>query len=131
MEYKSEEELFNSLRGAFNVKLRMINEEYNYIKMVDIWNYLKINKWIKTKNLSISEMVNDIIDVDINKVDLFLKEHIKKEERFIIHTEEYQMSRLQQWIIKHVKSKEVIEKINRLFIGIKMKKICLLVVKKT
>ena len=62
----------------------MINEEYNYIKMVDIWNYLKINKWIKTKNLSISEMVNDIIDVDINKVDLFLKEHIKKEERFII-----------------------------------------------
>lgn len=84
MEYKSEEELFNSLRGAFNVKLRMINEEYNYIKMVDIWNYLKLNKWIKTKNLSISEMVNDIIDVDINKVDLFLKEHIKKEERFII-----------------------------------------------
>ena len=74
MEYKSQEELFNLLRGAFNVKIRMINDKYDYIKMIDIWNYLKINKWCKDNNLSISEMVNDIIDVDINKVDTFLKE---------------------------------------------------------
>lgn len=81
MDYKSEEELFNSLRGAFQVKLRMINKDYDYIKMVDIWNYLKINKWCKDKNLSISEMVNDIIKVDITKVDIFLKKYLKKEER--------------------------------------------------
>jgi len=81
MEYNSQEELFKSLKGAFKVKLRMTNKEYDYIKMVDIWNYLKINKWCKDKNLSISEMVNDIIDVDIIKVDLFLKKHIKNEER--------------------------------------------------
>ena len=81
MEYKSQEELFKSLKGAFKVKLRMINKEYDYIKAVDIWNYLKINKWCKDKNLSISEIVNDIIDVDIIKVDLFLKQNIKKEER--------------------------------------------------
>ena len=81
MEYNSQEELFKSLKGAFKVKLRMVNKEYDYIKMVDIWNYLKINKWCKDKNLSISEMVNDIIDVDITKVDLFLKKHIKSEER--------------------------------------------------
>ena len=42
--YKSQEELFNLLSGAFNVKLRLINKEYNYIKKIDIWNYLKINK---------------------------------------------------------------------------------------
>lgn len=81
MEYKSGEELFSSLKGAFNVKLRMIKDKYDYIKMVDIWNYLKINKWCKDKNLSLSEMVNDIIDVDIDKVDLFLKKHLKEEER--------------------------------------------------
>lgn len=81
MEYKSQEELFKSLRGAFQVKLRMINDKYDYIKMVDIWNYLKMNKWCKDKNLSLSEMVNDIIDVDIDKVDLFLKKYIKEEER--------------------------------------------------
>lgn len=52
--------------------------------MIDIWNYLKLNKWIKTKNLSISEMVNDIIDVDIEKVDSFLKERIKNTKRDMI-----------------------------------------------
>lgn len=79
--YKSQEELFNKLSGAFNVKLRLIKKNYDYIKKVDIWNYLKINKWSKDKNLTISEMVNDIIDIDIRKVDLFLKEHLKEEER--------------------------------------------------
>lgn len=83
MEYKTEEELFKSLRGAFNVKLRMIKDEYNYIKMVDIWNYLKLNKWCKDKNLNLSEMVNDIIDVDINMVDIFLKNYIKQQDRKI------------------------------------------------
>ena len=29
-------------------------------------------------------MVNDIINVDIKKVDLFLKEHLKEEEREVI-----------------------------------------------
>ena len=81
MEYKTEKELYNSLKGAFNVKLRMIKDNYEYIKMIDIWNYLKINKWCKDKNLSLSEMVNDIITVEIEKVDMFLKKQIKNEER--------------------------------------------------
>ena len=81
MEYKSQEELFKSLRGAFQVKLRMIKDKYDYIKMIDIWNYLKVNKWCKDKNLGISEMVHDIINVDVEKIDLFVKENIKKEER--------------------------------------------------
>ncbi len=76
MEYKNEEELFYSLKGAFNVKLRLIKDNYDYITSMDIWNYLKINKWIKTKNLSISEMVNDIIEVDIEKVDIFIKSKV-------------------------------------------------------
>lgn len=80
MEYGGEIELFKSLRGAFNVKLRMIKDDYDYIKMTDIWNYLKINKWCKIKNLNLSEMVNDIINVDIEKVDIFVKERIKKQD---------------------------------------------------
>ena len=31
MEYKSEKELYQGLRGAFNVKLRMIKDNYDYI----------------------------------------------------------------------------------------------------
>ena len=78
--YKSQEELFNLLSGAFNVKLRLINKEYNYIKKIDIWNYLKINKWCKAKNLTL----NDIIEIDITKVDLFLKDHLKRENKNIV-----------------------------------------------
>lgn len=80
-EYKSMRELFNSLKPAFDVKLRLINKDYDYITRTDIWNYLKINKWCKDVNLSISEMVNDIMMVDIYKVDRFLKEHLKKNDR--------------------------------------------------
>lgn len=79
--YNSQEELFSALKPAFNVKLRLVNSKYNYLKATDIWNYLKINKWCKDKNLSISQMVNDIIDVTDEKVDLFLKEHLKNENR--------------------------------------------------
>lgn len=79
MIYSTQEELFKILSGAFKVKLRIIKNRYDYIKMVDIWNYLKINKWCKDRNLSISEMTNDIISVDIDKVDMFLKQYLRQE----------------------------------------------------
>lgn len=80
MDYSSEKELFNDLKGALKVKLIMIKEKYDYISMLDIWNYLKLNKWRYDQNLTISEMVNDIIDVDIIKVDTFIKSQNKKED---------------------------------------------------
>ena len=61
MNYVSQEELFKILKGAFQVKLRLIR---------------------KDKNLTISEMVNDIIDINIDKVDLFLKKQLPNEEFF-------------------------------------------------
>ena len=82
--YTSQKELFDSLIPAFNVKLRIIKKDYDYITKNDIWNYLKINKWCKDVGLTISEMVDDIIMVDIDKVDIFLKEYIKKQERKLV-----------------------------------------------
>ena len=82
--YTSGKELFDSLIPAFNVKLRLIKKEYDYITKTDIWNYLKINKWCKDTDLTISEMVDDIIMVDIDKVDRFIKDYIKKQERQLI-----------------------------------------------
>ena len=83
-EYKNQKELFTSLIPAFNVKLRLINKDYDYITRTDIWNYLKINKWCKDVGLTIADMVDDIIMVDIEKVDRFLKEYIKKQERQLV-----------------------------------------------
>lgn len=73
MEYNSEKELFKDIEGALKVKLRMIKGKYDNISMQDIYSYLKINKWRYDKNLTISEVVNDIINVDITKVDAYIK----------------------------------------------------------
>lgn len=81
MEYNSERELFEDLKGAFKVKLRMIEGKYDNISMLDIYDYLKLNKWRYAKDLTISEIVNDIIDVDIAKVEDYIES--RKEEMVI------------------------------------------------
>ncbi len=84
-EYKSQKELYLALVPALNVKMRIIrNSEYNYIKKEDIWNYLRTNKWCKDINLCISEMVNDIINVEERLIDKYLKDKLNKEEKEIL-----------------------------------------------
>lgn len=84
-EYKSQKELYLALVPALNVKMRIVrNSEYNYIKKEDIWNYLRTNKWCKDINLCISEMVNDIINVEEKMIDKYLKDKLNKEEKEIL-----------------------------------------------
>lgn len=82
-EYSSLKELYLRLKPAFSVKQRLNSQKYPYIKNEDIWNYLSINKWKTANNLSISEMVDDIIHVDITNVDNYLKEKLKNSERVL------------------------------------------------
>ena len=82
-EYSSLKELYLRLKPAFAVKLRLNKKNYPYIKNEDIWNYLSVSKWKKANNLSISEMVYDIIHVDITNVDSYLKEKIKNSDRVL------------------------------------------------
>ena len=73
-EYSSMQELYNILIPAFNVKLRQLkNSKYNNIKRQDIWEYLKNNKWMLSVDLSISEMVSDIINVDGYKIKKYIE----------------------------------------------------------
>ena len=61
-----------------NVKLRLLkNSDYKNIDKIDIWNYLKISKWKNSINLTISEMVNDIIHADNKDIDIYLKKYKK------------------------------------------------------
>lgn len=77
------EKLYKTLIPAFKVKLRILkNFNYNYIKMEDIWNFLKDNKWINANNLSIAEMVNDIIHCENMTLDHYLKEKLDKEREY-------------------------------------------------
>ena len=54
---------------------------YIYIKEEDIWNYLKEVKWINSKNLSLYQMVNDVLNVDNILIDKYLKEKLNMRNR--------------------------------------------------
>ena len=78
------ENLFNSLRPAFLVKIRLMKKKkLDYIKMEDIWNYLRMNKWREKKELTISEMVSDIIHVSYFEVLDFVNQNIYSMERVL------------------------------------------------
>ncbi len=69
MEYKNQLELYQSLMPVFKVKERLINCEKNIdITINDIWHYLAINKWKNSSNLTLFDIVNDIINIDVNVI---------------------------------------------------------------
>lgn len=64
-EYKSQKELFQSLIPAMNVKIKSLKRRNNEnITKEEIWHYLKISKWQNSVNLTLADMVQDIIHTD-------------------------------------------------------------------
>ena len=69
MEYTNLRELYKILLPAFMVKKRLLRiTKYRDITNEDIWKYLAANKWKSSINLTISDMVNDIILVDCDSI---------------------------------------------------------------
>ncbi len=84
-EYKSQKELYHRLLPALKVKKRLIqHENYIYIRHEDIWDYLSSMVWRKKVGLTLYDMTSDIINVDIEKVNDYLKNKIKNEDRIIV-----------------------------------------------
>ena len=70
MEYANQLELYLALLPVFNVKKRLLSITNNKdITNEDIWKYLIITKWKNSHNLTISEIVNDIIMLDVNNIE--------------------------------------------------------------
>ena len=73
-EYRSQEELYQGLIPAMNVKLKMLKKShYDGINHEDIWNYLRDNKWRSSIDLTLSDMVQDIIHTDNLKIVNYVK----------------------------------------------------------
>lgn len=82
LEFSNEQELFNRIKPALQTKKsQMIRNGYRYIKTEDIWNYLKQKVWIKSHDLSLSNIVHDILDSDETLIDEYLKEQLKLQHR--------------------------------------------------
>lgn len=73
-EYNSQRELYLNLVPALNVKLKLLRRNnYKDITREDIWNYLKDNKWRYGVDLTLSDMVQDIIHTDNLEINNFVK----------------------------------------------------------
>ncbi|MEG2322159.1 MAG: post-transcriptional regulator [Bacilli bacterium] len=84
IQFDSLEQLYERLKPALNAKQQeMIRQGYKYIKQTDIWNYLKEVKWQKDSNLSLYEMVNDVLNTDNIIIDAYLKDKLNLKEREI------------------------------------------------
>jgi hypothetical protein len=64
MEYDNLTNLYQFLIPAFDVKLRLIKNDNYHLTKKDIWLYLASTKWSSSTDLTISDMVDDIITVN-------------------------------------------------------------------
>jgi len=81
-EFVSLEDLYKRIKPALITRKVELNRiGYKYLKEEDIWNYLKEVKWKKTTNLSLADMVDDILNTPEALIDGYLKEKLNLEDR--------------------------------------------------
>ena len=64
MEYDNLTNLYQFLIPAFDVKLRLLKNDNYHLTKKNIWSYLASSKWSSSQDLTISDMVDDIINVN-------------------------------------------------------------------
>lgn len=87
--FESLEELYKRVKPALMTKKgEMRRCGYTYIKEEDIWNYLKEVKWRNSKNLSLYDMTNDILNTDDEIIDSYLRKKLNLKNRKVYFEEE-------------------------------------------
>ncbi len=72
--FSSLEELYERLLPAMKSKLRELHHNHMiYINVEDIWKYLRNNKWNPGVNLTLFDMVDDILNTDNNLIDEYVR----------------------------------------------------------
>ena len=79
IEFNNVKELYERLLPALTTKVdELKRNDLDYIKVEDVWNYLKKAKWEKANNLLLYQMVDDILNLDNYEIDEYVKEEIRK-----------------------------------------------------
>ena len=68
MEFKSLSELKDRVMPALIMKEESFKKLGFDITREDIWTYLKINKWTLSHDLTLNEIVNDILKLEYNDI---------------------------------------------------------------
>lgn len=80
--FSSKEELYKRVGPALKAKKAELDRQgYSYIMEVDIWNYLIQEKWIKSRNLMLCDIVDDILRTDNKLIDSYLKRKLGSASR--------------------------------------------------
>lgn len=80
--FGSLEELYLRVKPALKSKRKELNHlGYYYIQEADIWNYLKNNVWVKSSNLTLADVVNDIMTINNIELEHYVQDTIAKEKR--------------------------------------------------
>lgn len=73
-EFRDEKDLYNRLMPALKSKENEFKRNgINYVHVEDIWNYLKITKWSKCRDLLLYQVVDDILNIELYKIDDYVK----------------------------------------------------------
>ena len=81
-EFHSQKELYDRVLPALRAKVEEFRRlGYSNVKVYDIWNYLIFHKWKNETGLMLSDIVNDIMNVDCKIVDTYLREKEMNSEK--------------------------------------------------
>ena len=79
-EINSLSELYELLLPALRSKKRELRDlKYYYITEKDIWDYIKTNNWINETNLTLADMVDDILHTENEKIAAYVASKIENE----------------------------------------------------
>lgn len=82
--FTSQEELYERMLPALKCKVKDLRRiGVKYVQCADIWNYLKNNIWCKKINLTLGEMVNDIMTISNIEVEHYVQDLMSREPRTI------------------------------------------------
>ena len=80
--FKSVEDLYKRVLPALRSKVKeLIREKTTYVKEEDIWNFLVESKWKNSSGLELSDIVDDILNVNNDKLKSYVKSKIRKMNR--------------------------------------------------
>ena len=68
-EFKSIDELYNRVLPALKSKVSKLKRSNYEITEKELWNYLSINKWKNSSNLTLFDIVEDIINFEITDLE--------------------------------------------------------------
>ncbi|MBR1416452.1 MAG: hypothetical protein IJ572_01375 [Bacilli bacterium] len=79
IKFSSLQDLYNRIKPALRSKVKELKlDNKKYISEEDIFKYLSETKWANANNLTLDEMVDDILYLDNDKIDSFVQDKIIK-----------------------------------------------------